>query len=660
MKIGRRKFLQYTVLAGAVGVSTWLGYRQWPDQSSLTPASSETAPPVPIAGTASILLLTNNAVSPFGSYLGEILRAEGLNLFQTLEIQALTPELLNSAALVVLTEGPVTIEQIPWLETYVAEGGCLIAMRPDASLSSLFGVKAETGVTTNGYLKIESSQPSDTDLTTETLQFHGQANHYRPMDATVLARLYHDRATPTDWPAVTVRSHGQGWAALWAFDLARSVAYTRQGDPLKVGQERDGFEGFRAQELFFDWIDLERMGIPQVDEQMRLLSQLITKMIGNQLPLPRLWHLPNASPALLVVTGDSHANPVTNIEAVLTLVEAYNGTMSILYTPQPRSDNPLRRMAALTVQQVQNWLNPFPVNQEQPPTPAQVEQWRARGHEFSLHPYVEAGLAEGYQAYVAAFEAEGYTFPAVKTVRTHRVLWSGWVETAKVQAANGFGMNLDFYQMGSLLRTKDGRWMHGYFTGSGRPMKMVDEIGQVVDNYQLLTELIDEQLLKGVNSGYEGLDPAAAIAVSQQMIDNALTYHTVLATQFHVDFYHPTSPVRNQVETWAKGTLAYAAEKGLPIWNAARFLEFVRCKDQAQIQSVTWDEAAQQLTFWLYAAPGGDFELTLLVPAANDIRLIEVDGRPVNFILQNEAGLPYAWFSVPPHQHTINVWYGKV
>ncbi|NJN97859.1 MAG: hypothetical protein HC875_29165 [Anaerolineales bacterium] len=333
--------------------------------------------------------------------------------------------------------------------------------------------------------------------------------------------------------------------------------------------------------------------------------------------------------------------------------------MSILYTPQPRSNNSLRRMAALTAQQVQNWLDPFPADQEHPPTPAQVDQWRARGHEFSLHPYVEEGLVEGYQAYVAAFEAEGYTLPAIKTARTHRVLWTGWVETAKVQAANGFGMNLDFYQMGSLLRTEDNRWMYGYFTGSGRPMKMVDETGQIVDNYQLLTGLIDEQLLKGVNSGYEGLDPAAAIAVSQQMIDNALTYHTALATQFHVDFYHPTSPARSQVEAWAKGTLAYAAEKGLPIWNAARFLEFVQCKDQAQIYALDWDEAAQKLTFQLYALPGGDFELTMLVPAAQNIKQIEVDGQPVKFTTQAEAGQTYAWFSFPPDQHRVDVWYGQ-
>ena len=47
-------------------------------------------------------------------------------------------------------------------------------------------------------------------------------------------------------------------------DLARSVVYTRQGNPAWVGQERDGAVGIRPDDLFFgaksgdiqpDWLD---------------------------------------------------------------------------------------------------------------------------------------------------------------------------------------------------------------------------------------------------------------------------------------------------------------------------------------------------------------------------------------------------------------------
>ncbi|NJN95492.1 MAG: twin-arginine translocation signal domain-containing protein [Anaerolineales bacterium] len=390
IKLNRRAFLRYLAAAGAAGAVTWLGYQRWHTEtvsSSLQPA--RLAATTSDKNQAPVLLLTNNATNPFGVYLGEILRAEGLNLFQTADVQTLAEGQLSRFALVLLAEGTLSEKQVIWLEEYVAAGGRLIAMRPDNMLTPLGGVELETGVTAEGYLKIDETRFGSRSFAAETLQFHGQANHYRPVDATVIAQLYADRLTPTDLPAVTLRQHGTGWVALWAFDLARSIAYTRQGNPLWVQQERDGADGIRAHDAFVDWIDLERLPIPQADEQMRLLSGLIHEMLAEVLPLPHLWYFPNASPAMLIVTGDAHANPTGNIEALLPLVEAHQGAMSVYFTPPARSENSLRRSAGLAVQQIENWFNPFPTNPEHLPTPAEVEAWRARGHEFSLHPYVE-------------------------------------------------------------------------------------------------------------------------------------------------------------------------------------------------------------------------------------------------------------------------------
>lgn len=678
MRINRRKFLQSMAVTGAVSITGLVGYRQW--QSSTKSQAAEQMSMPPPANDVPLLLITNETTNPFGPYLGEILRVEGLNLFRTIDIEALDRETLQQAALAVLAEGKLTPDQADILETYVKEGGRLVAMRPDISLISLFGVEPEAGITAEGYLQLDQQQLVGHGLVGETLQFHGQADHYRALTATVVAWLFSDIESPTGLPAITLHHYGRGWAALWAFDLARSIAYTRQGNPLWAHEERDGFEGLRAHEAFFGWIDLDRIAIPQADEQMRLFSQLISEMLSEVLPLPRLWYFPDASPAMLVVTGDAHANPAGNIEAILSVVEDYQGAMSIFYTPAPRSDNSLRRAAGLAKQQVKNWFDPFPSDPTRMPTLAQVEQWRTRGHEFSLHPYVEEGVEQGYQSYVAAFEAEGYGMPATRTVRTHRILWDGWVETARVQATQGFGMNFDFYQIGALLQTEGGEWRLGYFTGSGLPMRMIDEAGQIIDVYQLLTELVDEQLLKDVNTGWMGLDPQAAITISRTMIDNAITYHTALTTQFHVDFYHPTSPVRAEVEEWARGVLAYAAEKGLPIRSAAHLLGFVRCRDNAQFHNLSWNNEAGRLSFRLLTPAGNEqFQLTTLIPATGlagslDLKLqaatqnapisaitrIEVDGQSANYFVQSVAGIAYAWLTLPPGQHDIDVWYKKI
>ncbi len=657
----RREFLQYLAIAGAVGASGLAGRGLWQQTGYAQNLMPKSIPTLPDKANLPLLLVTNNrTTNRLGPYLIEILRAEGLNLFQVAEMQTLTRQFLRRFALVLLVEGPVDTRRGQLLETYVAEGGRLIAMRPDPRLASIFGVEPVTGTTAEGYVQIDTSHRAGQNRVGLTLQFHGQADHYRLTGAEQVAWLYHDATTPTGLPAVTLNPYGRGQAALWAFDLARSVAYSRQGNPAWINEERDGVEGIRANDAFVDWIDLNRINIPQADEQMRLLSELTCEMLAEVIPLPRLWYFPNSSPAMLIATGDAHANPAANIEALLTHVESFEGSMSIYYTPPTRSANRLRRQAGQAGRHIKNWIDPFPDDPEHLPTPAEVMAWQRRGHEFSLHPYVESGVNYGYHTYAAAFEAEGYGRPS-GTVRTHRILWDGWANTAKVQAANGFGMNLDFYHIGPSFQRAEGQWLTGYFTGSGLPMKMIDETGQTIENYQLLTELVDEYLLANVNAGWQGLDSRGAIAVSQQMIDEALKYHTALAAQFHFDFYNPDSPVRGEVEKWAQGTLAHAAERGIPIWSAARFLEFVRCRDSAQFYDLSWNKHEHRLTFHLLAAAKDNFDLTVRLPAISETKpifRIEVDGRPTPVTVQREGERnPHALALVPPGRHKIDVWY---
>ena len=106
-----------------------------------------------------------------------------------------------------------------------------------------------------------------------------------------------------------------GQAAAFTYDLARSVVYTRQGNPAWAGQERDGVVGIRPDDMFYgakagdvqpDWLDTSKIAIPQADEQQRLLANLITQMNLDRTPLPRFWYLPRGLKAAVVLTGDDH------------------------------------------------------------------------------------------------------------------------------------------------------------------------------------------------------------------------------------------------------------------------------------------------------------------------------------------------------------------
>src|SRR5262249_28458766 len=124
--------------------------------------------------------------------------------------------------------------------------------------------------------------------------------------------------TATGNPAVTLRLVGSngGQAAAFTYDLARSIVYTRQGNPAWAGQDRDGNGVIRSDDFFYGamtgdvqpgWGEFSKMAIPQAHKQRRLLATLILQMTAHRKPLPRFWYLPRGLKAAVVMSGDDHA-----------------------------------------------------------------------------------------------------------------------------------------------------------------------------------------------------------------------------------------------------------------------------------------------------------------------------------------------------------------
>src|SRR5689334_12403867 len=115
------------LIASAVCLTLLLG--PIPPVRAAQGAPLAAAPPA----TSPVLLVTSaGSANPFGSYLGEILRAEGFNTYQSADLADLTDAYLASFGLVVLAETPLTGPQATMFSTYVSNGGQLVAMRPDA------------------------------------------------------------------------------------------------------------------------------------------------------------------------------------------------------------------------------------------------------------------------------------------------------------------------------------------------------------------------------------------------------------------------------------------------------------------------------------------------------------------------------------------------
>jgi hypothetical protein len=662
-RLTRRQFLKIASAAGAVAVPTALiGYEaargtvgEMPPH--LTPYSSdETLSRIistPFTPAPILILIDDRVGNPFGLYWSEIMRTEGLNCFAMARLKDMQQSDLAQCDVVLLAEQSLLQPSVQLLSNYVANGGRLIAMRPDKQLASLLGVVAEAGSAVSGYMQIDTAHSLGQGFTDTSLQFHGVADHYRLDGARAIAWLA-DKNNRHSHPAVTQHQFGRGQAALWAFDLARSIALTRQGNLARANQDLDGFFYVRAADIFVNWIDFDRMAIPQADEQQRLLAKLLTRMSVDRLPLPRLWYFPGAANSMLVATSDAHQNPAAAVEDVISRTERYGGHLSVYYLP-PLYSTP-RRMW----QRVRWSLADAGIGGDSYlPTPTQINDWRARGHEFTLHPEVASGLEEGWQRYWEGFTGLGWG-PITPSARTHAVLWTGWVESARVQASYGIRLNHDYYQIGPMFRDAQGRWLSGYFTGSGLPMRFVDEQGRILNVLQQVTQLADDHLVKLHWNGVAELSAADALAVAHPLLERSLTDHSVVTMQFHTDPYAEPEPHYTQAVRWLEGSLDYARSKGIPIWNSLEWLRFWEARHGAVMDAIHWSADTKHLAFDLRVEQAPSMPLTVMVPVGHqsaDLVQVLVDGNSVKHDRRELRGETYAWFTAGQGTHHIEAKY---
>lgn len=559
---------------------------------------------------APVLVVVNAASpNPYGGYLAEILRAEGINSVDVTPLATLNPSILAAAKLVVLSETPLTSPQAGLFSDYVAAGGRLVAMRPDTALAGVLGVTVAGGTTNDGYTLINQAGPG-AGLQAVTLPFKGAATHYALAGASSIASLYSSRTAATGLAAV-VRFNR---TATWSFDLARSTVYTRQGDPLLAGQERDGIAPYRTTDLFYGRIDLERVDVPHADVQMRLFARVVADLLADAMPLPRLWYFPGTAKTMFLLTADAHTTTAAPYSELIAAAESVGARVTMYLPPfvPPPADLP----------------------------PATLAAWRAAGHEFGLHPVFDGGpLSQVYQTNLDWFTNMLLLAPGA-TTRHHRVEWAGWVDPAATMRDNGVRMDLSYYPWGpTMFNPTQAQQAHGFVTGSGQPMRFVDATGAVLPVYQQATSLVDEQLIYGPMA--EGLSPPAALAVSRQLIDASLAGgYSVIAAQFHVDYY-----TFGEVRPWADGTMAYAQSVGVPMWTSDHWLRFREARAATQMTNLAWSAGTRRLTFDV-AVPAGAEAQGVMLPAS-------FEGRALSLLTLNGAGA--APFMMTVNGQTVQV-----
>ena len=573
-------------------------------------------------GPGGPILVIADAANPFGLYTAEILRTEGLNAFAVADISEVTALMLEDHDLVVLGEMTLTAPQAALFVDYVLLGGKLIAMRPDLQLAGVLGLTSESATLTEGYVLIDTGSTAGGGLVDETIQYHGDADLYLLNGATALATLYADATTPTPNPAVTLNAYGAmgGEAAAFVYDLNKSVVLTRQGNPALVGLDRDGDSRVRPNDLFIgdnpgvdDWIDLDKVHIPQADEQQRLLANLIIEMSRDCMVLPRFWYFPGDHKAVVLMTCDDHNGGWTTGRFDQHLVES----------PPDCSLDDWECVRATGYMYAGN-----------PMTDAQAAAYTAQGFEIALHVNTGctswtdyAHLESMYASQVAGFQAAYPSIPAWDGNRNHCVIWSDWLSNAQCEVLNGIRLDNTYYYENTPAWDVNGH--PGMFTGSGMPMRFADLDGTMVDVFQANTQMTDES---GQSYPF----------TVDTLLDRALGpegYYGVFCCNMHSDY-----AVSNG-STQAPLIVASAQARGVPVVSARQMLHWLDGRNASSFASLTW--GANTLTFDVVKDAGAR-NLAGMLPvysATGTLASLTFDGLPLAYATETVKGVDYAVFA---------------
>jgi hypothetical protein len=582
----------------------------------------------PAEGPGGPILVLSDPADKFGTYYAEILRSEGLNSF-TMANGPVTTALLAGKTTVIVAKMALSTADVATLTTWVQNGGNLIAMRPDKKLAPLLGLTDASSTLAEGYLKVDRSSAPGAGIDGQTLQYHDVADRYTLNGASAIATLYSTATTATPNPAVTLRTVGAvgGQASAFTYDLARSVVYTRQGNPAWAGDKRDGQPplSIRPNDLFYgakvgdvepDWVDPDRFDVPQADEQQRLLANLITQMNLDKAPLPRFWYLPQGEKAAIILTGDDHG--VGGTPAYFNRLKAASPAgCSVADWECVRATSYVYPGTAIT--------------------PAQAVQFQDEGFEIGLHlntgcqDYTPASLDADFVSQLGAFAA---TWPDVTppvSNRTHCIVWSDWASQPKIERSHGIRFDTNYYYKGPAAWVKK----PGLMTGSGFPQRFGDLDGSLIDVYQSMTQISDEM---------DGILPTTTQI--NTLLDNALgpkEYWGVFNIILHSD---------NGDHSRLNNLVAEAQRRGVPLVSSAQMLAWLDGRNGSSFGDITY--SGNQLSFSL-SAHSSARGLRAMLPAnsANGpLSKLRRNGAAISWDRKTVKGVDYVMFNAVAGSYT--------
>ncbi len=366
-----------------------------------------------------------------------------------------------------------------------------------------------------------------------------------------------------------------------------------------------------------DWVDTNKIAIPQADEQQRLLVNLITLMERDKMPLPRFWYLPRGKKAVVVMSGDDHSPS-----------QAPGGTAANF--DGFKSMSPAGCVVA-------NWECVRSTSYVYPNSTsrnAQAAAYIAEGFEVALHPQRRRRARQRrsrrpssravYDTQLPRSQAK-YTEPAVARLEPHALrLLAGLGLGGEGRARERHPARR---QLLPLPRRAGSARKPGFMTGGGFPMRFADTDGTLIDVYQ-------------ANTNMHRRDEPGYPATVNALLDNARRRRTA-TTARSARTCTPTTPRRIPAPRRSSPPPRRAA---CPSISYKQMLDWIDGRNNSTIRGLSWN--AGTLTFVTTVGAGANGLQTLLPTQgpSGTLSALSCGGSPRAYTLQTIKGIQYAMF----------------
>ena len=514
-------------------------------------------------------------------------------------------------------------EQREALHAWVQGGGLLIGLAT-AGLDELFGVEA-VGVLVQGedpWALTATLRLTDESLARplyhperpdEQLVTASEVRLLRATEARELAALGDLEGRPLGRPAITLRQVGDGYAALFAFDLAHTAWALHQGRPIDDDYNGDGY-------LRFNDAIITGQRNPQTPH-----TDLLTFLLRNLVALtgqPFVYQLPaldGAVPdALFFWGGDDEAAAGTQVKASDFMAER---GLPYHINIMPREGR-------------------FHVSKQE------FDHLRANGTEPSLHlnfidgyehplKYTQEDVRGQVRMYREAF---GET--PVCTV-FHWTLWHGWTEPAEWLCAEG--VQADNSRFNSNYQQLNPTNTVGYAFGTGFPFFL--RLDWRAGNQRL--DFISEPIT-AYEVGYER-DEGTNFPPLHLALDNAAYWHLTTDLFFHPVCIFQHRPCKEAVDE----ALRYLSEKGIRAVHMGNDAVnyWWRARTAATIEQASAGEAG----VCFVAECAWEDGYVILIPIGDGQPKAEVDGAAAQAEVRQEFGRRWAYVALPSGRHQVRV-----